>query len=389
MSSLETHALRFTRANYSLRLTIVNWQDRENPQSGGAEAHLHEIFGRLARRGHEVTLLCSGWADAPAHATLDGIEVHRVGTRYTFPLVVWPYWRRVLAPRDPDILIEDINKVLLLTPWWGARRTVALVHHLFGTTAFDEAPAPIASVVWASERPLGLFYRGVPFQAVSESTRADLIDRGIPPEAITVIHNGVDVTSLTPNPPARAPAPSFVYLGRLKRYKQIDLILRAFSRVAHPTATLDIAGTGDDRPRLERLAQSLDLGHRVRFLGFVSEVQKLALLRAAWALVFTSPKEGWGITNLEAAACGTPVIASDSPGLRDSVRHGETGYLVPHGDVGALTAAMRALIDAPELVTSLGRRARAFAETLTWDRAARETEAHLAQVSGQEVPPWK
>jgi glycosyltransferase involved in cell wall biosynthesis len=295
----------------------------------------------------------------------------------------------VLAPRDPDILIEDINKVLLLTPWWGARRTVALVHHLFGTTAFDEAPAPIASVVWASERPLGLFYRGVPFQAVSESTRADLIDRGIPPEAITVIHNGVDVTSLTPNPPARAPAPSFVYLGRLKRYKQIDLILRAFSRVAHPTATLDIAGTGDDRPRLERLAQSLDLGHRVRFLGFVSEVQKLALLRAAWALVFTSPKEGWGITNLEAAACGTPVIASDSPGLRDSVRHGETGYLVPHGDVGALTAAMRALIDAPELVTSLGRRARAFAETLTWDRAARETEAHLAQVSGQEVPPWK
>jgi glycosyltransferase involved in cell wall biosynthesis len=152
---------------------------------------------------------------------------------------------------------------------------------------------------------------------------------------------------------------------------------------------LDIAGTGDDRPRLEQLTESLDLGHRVRFLGFVSEVQKLALLRAAWALVFTSPKEGWGITNLEAAACGTPVIASDSPGLRDSVRHGETGYLVPHGDVSALTAAMRALIDAPDRVTSLGRHARAFAETLTWDRAARETEAHLAQVSGQEVPPWK
>src|SRR5918999_1558185 len=273
-----------------LRLTIVNWQDRENPQAGGAEAHLHEIFGRLARRGHEVTLLCSGWAGAPAQTTLDGIEIHRVGTRYTFPLVVWPYWRRVLAPRDPDVLIEDINKVLLLTPWWGARRTVALVHHLFGTTAFDEAPAPVASVVWASERPLGLFYRGVPFEAVSESTRAD--------------------------PAARAPTPRFVYLGRLKRYKQIDLILQAFARLARPAATLEIAGGGDDRVRLERLAQSLDLGHRVRFLGFVSEVQKLALLRAAWAVVFTSPKEGWGITNLEAAACGTPVIASDSPGLR-------------------------------------------------------------------------
>lgn len=371
-----------------MRIQIVNWQDRENPQAGGAEAHLHEIFGRLARRGHEVTLLCSGWAAASSPTTLDGIEVHRVGTRYTFPVVAWPYWRSVLARRDADVLIEDINKVPLLTPWWGARRTVALVHHLFGTTAFDEAPAPIASAVWASERPLGWFYRSVPFQAVSESTQADLVKRGIAAEAITVIRNGVDVTTLTPDPAVRSPTPRFAYLGRLKRYKQVDLILQAFARLAHQQATLDIAGTGDDRPRLEQLARSLDLGDRVRFLGFISEVEKLAVLRGAWALVFTSPKEGWGITNLEAAACGTPVLASDSPGLRDSVRHGETGYLVPHGDVSALAAAMRSLIDAPGLVASLGRQARAFAESLTWDRAARETEAHLMLVTGQEAAPW-
>jgi glycosyltransferase involved in cell wall biosynthesis len=243
-------------------------------------------------------------------------------------------------------------------------------------------------VVWASERPLGWFYRGVPFQAVSESTRLDLVARGIPASRITVIHNGVDVHTLTPEPSTRAPEPRFVYLGRLKRYKQVDLIVQGFAALAHPTATLHIAGTGDDRPRLEALARSLDLGHRVRFLGFVSEAEKLALLRAAWALVFTSSKEGWGITNLEAAACGTPVIASDSPGLRDSVRHGETGYLVPHGDVTALAGAMRTIADAPTLVATLGRRARAFAETFTWDRAARETEAHLALVTGQEPAPW-
>jgi glycosyltransferase involved in cell wall biosynthesis len=372
-----------------MQIQVVNWQDRENPQAGGAEAHLHEIFGRLARRGHEVTLLCTGFAGAPSRTTLDGIDVHRVGTRYSFPLAAWPYWRRVLAPRHPDVLIEDINKVPLLTPWWGAPQTVALVHHLFGTTAFTEASIPIATAVWASERPLGWFYRGVPFQAVSESTRLDLVARGIPAAAITVIHNGVDIETLTPDPATRAPVPRFVYLGRLKRYKQIDLILQAFARLAHPSAVLDIAGTGDDRPRLERLARSLDLGHRVRFLGFVSETGKLALLRAAWALVFTSPKEGWGITNLEAAACGTPVIASDSPGLRDSVRHGETGYLVPHGDVAALVTAMRAIADAPDLVATLGRGGRAFAESLTWDRAARETEAHLALVTAQEAAPWK
>ena len=371
-----------------MKIHVVNWQDRENPQAGGAEAHLHEIFGRLAGRGHQVTLLCSGFPGAPVRATLDGIEVHRVGTRYSFPFAAWPYWRRTLAPGRPDVLIEDINKVPLLSPWWGARHTVALVHHLFGTTAFAEATLPIATAVWASERPLGWFYRGVPFQAVSESTRLDLVSRGIPAASITVIHNGVDARALTPDPAARSPVPRFAYLGRLKRYKQVDLIVQAFARLAHPSATLDIAGTGDDRPRLEQLARSLDLGDRVRFLGFVTERDKLALLRAAWAMVFTSSKEGWGITNLEAAACGTPVIASDSPGLRDSVRHGETGYLVPHGDVGALATAMRAIADAPDLVTSLGRRGRAFAETFTWDRAAAETEAHLALVTGQEAAPW-
>jgi glycosyltransferase involved in cell wall biosynthesis len=294
----------------------------------------------------------------------------------------------MLAADTPDVLIEDINKVPLLTPWWGARRTVALVHHLFGTTAFAEASVPIATAVWVSERPLGWFYRSVPFQAVSESTRLDLVSRGIPASAITVIHNGVDTAALTPDASARSPLPHFAYLGRLKRYKQVDLIIHAFARLAYPSATLDVAGTGDDRPRLERLARSLDLGQRVRFLGFVTEAEKLALLRAAWALVFTSSKEGWGITNLEAAACATPVIASDSPGLRDSVRHGETGYLVPHGDVGALVNAMRAIADAPNLVTNLGRAGRIFAETFTWERAARETEAHLALVAGQEVTRW-
>src|SRR3954466_10357477 len=112
-----------------------------------------------------------------------------------------------------------------------------------------------------------------------------------------------------------------------------------------PNAVLEIAGAGDYRPKLEALAASLDLGQRVRFLGRISEAEKLSLLRRAWALLFASPKEGWGITNLEAAACATPVIASNSPGIRETVRHGETGYLVPHGDVGAMATAMKELAE--------------------------------------------
>ncbi|PYP07889.1 MAG: hypothetical protein DMD59_13800 [Gemmatimonadetes bacterium] len=143
--------------------------------------------------------------------------------------------------------------------------------------------------------------------------------------------------------------------------------------------TLDICGQGDDRPRLERLAAEHRVADAVRFLGYVSEEEKQTLLRRAWAVVFPSPKEGWGITNVEAAACGTPALASDSPGLRESVQDGVTGYLVPHGDVQALADRMLALAADPALVDRLGRAARMFAEGLSWDSAARATLSHIEQ----------
>jgi len=363
-----------------VRILLVNWQDRENPQAGGAEIHLHEIFGRLAARGHEVRLLCGGWSDCPPRATLDGIAVHRVGTRHTFPFFAHRHYARTLKGW-PEVLVEDVNKVPLYTPWWGAASTVALVPHLFGSTAFQELAAPLAAAVWTAERPLGFAYRHVPFEAISESTADDLVARGIPRASIEVIYPGIDTVGYTPNPAERATAPVFAYLGRLKKYKGVHLVIRAFAEMAVPEATLEIAGAGDYRPQLEALARSLDLGARVRFLGRISEGEKLALLRRAWALVFASPKEGWGITNLEAAACATPVVASNSPGIRESVRDGETGYLVPHGDVGAMGAAMRRIAQSRSLVETLGPAARRFAESFTWDRAASETERHLRRVA--------
>jgi glycosyltransferase involved in cell wall biosynthesis len=289
-------------------------------------------------------------------------------------------YREHFANRPFDVLVEDINKMPLHTPRWGKVPVVAVVPHLFGSTVFQELPVPVAAAVWLAERPIPWVYRDVPFEAISESTADDLAARGISREHIRVIYCGIDSTTYTPNPAERAPTPVFAYLGRLKRYKSVDLVLRGFARAAIPGARLEVAGAGDYRPALERLASSLDLDDRVTFLGRISEAEKLRLLRRAWALVFTSPKEGWGITNLEAAACGTAVIASDSPGIRESVRHGETGFLVRHGDIEGLADAMRRLAGDRPLVERLGAQGRAFATTFTWERAASETAQHLDEV---------
>jgi glycosyltransferase involved in cell wall biosynthesis len=366
-----------------VKILVLNWQDLQNPHSGGAEIHLHEVFGRLAAR-HEVTLLASGFDGAAPRAEADGMEVHRTGGRHTYSVAAPAYYRRHLAARTWDVVVEDLNKVPLFAPLWVRRPLALLVHHLFGTTAFREASVPFAAATWLLERPLGRLYRGVPTVAVSHSTADDLAARGLRREEIAVVPNGVDLAFFSPDAAvARAPRPTFLYLGRLKRYKRVDLAVEAVARLRRQgvDATLVVAGRGDDEPRLRERVRALGVDDAVRFEGFVTEARKRELLRTAWSTVLASPKEGWGITNVEAAACGTPAVAADSPGLRESVVHGETGLLVPYGDAGALAEALGSLAGDPARVAGLGANARRFALGYSWDGAAARMEAHLASVA--------
>jgi glycosyltransferase involved in cell wall biosynthesis len=229
-------------------------------------------------------------------------------------------------------------------------------------------------------------YGKTPVQAISQSTADDLIARGLDGGQIEVIHPGVDLDFFRPpSSPTRSATPTFLYLGRLQRYKRVDHVLLAFARLRDEglKARLIVAGKGDQERNLKRQARELAIDGCVEFTGYVDEQRKRDLFRSAWANVFVSPKEGWGITNLEAAACGTATIATDLPGLRESVVHGRTGLLVPNGHVQALADAMGALARDPQRMEDLGRAARHFAEDFTWARTAMLTEAHLERAIAQ------
>lgn len=376
-----------------MRILAVNWLDPENPEAGGAEIHLFEILRRLVRWGHDVAVVCSGFA-GPAfreRTTIDGIAVQRVGGRHSFAMKGRGAVRRALREGRYDIVLEDINKLPLFLPMLTDLPAYVVVPHLFGTTAFQQAAWPVAAVVWLAELPVPRVYRRAAFHAISDSTKEDLVRRGVPASRVRVIYPGVDAEwyrpereggiALSGSRPLRASEPTFLYIGRLKRYKGIDTAIRAvaLARERDRVLGLVIAGTGDDRPRLEALARALQVGEQVRFVGFVDEAEKRRLYRRAWATVLPSAKEGWGLTNVEAAACGTPAVAADRPGLRETVRHGETGFLVPYGDADALARTLVRLADDPELVERLGVAGREFAESLAWDRTARETEHHLEE----------
>jgi glycosyltransferase involved in cell wall biosynthesis len=369
-----------------VRILIVNWQDRLNPNAGGAEVHLHEIFGRLARGGHDVSLLVSGWESCAADEQVDNMRVVRTGSRYTFPLHVRRALRSRFAGESFDVLVEDINKLPLFTPLWADAPVVGLVPHLFGATAFQQESLPIAATVWVAERLMPAAYRDRELLVISDSTADDLESRGFHSKRIHVSYPGIDHDVFRPGDPRDAfEHPTAVYLGRLRRYKGIDIVLRALARLRDEglVVRMLVVGQGDDRDRLERVTAELGLTEQVKFPGFVDESEKVRILQRSWLNLYPSPKEGWGITNIEAAACGTPSVASDSPGLRESVCDDETGFLVPHQAVDRWSAAVRRLVEDEGLRRQLGMRCVAHAERFTWEATAGDVEAILQNAASR------
>lgn len=351
----------------------VNFRDPLHPEAGGAELHLEEILLEAVSRGHRVTWLVSGFPGGPPETEHRGMQIIRRGDWKSFNWAVPGALRSIDPPAD--LVIEDINKVPCFTPLWTRSKVAVIIPHLFGAAAFKEVPAPVAAYVVALESLIPWIYRSCRFVVISESTRDDLVARGIARGNIDVVHCGLDhVTYRTDGTPKHS-RPTVLYVGRLRRYKGVDWVMRVFPavRARVPDARLVVIGDGPDRARLEALLEKSGAREAVEFLGFVSEAVKAHHLRESWVLVQPSPKEGWGLTVVEASACGTAVVAADSPGLRDSVRRDETGLLVPYGNDAALTEALVRMLTDPPLRERLAEAGVRWASRFTWPDCARRS----------------
>lgn len=363
------------------RLLAVNFRDPAHPEAGGAELHLEEILLEATRRGWEVTWLASGFLDAPAETTHRGMRIVRRGDWWNFNLVV----PRVLhaefsGTNRPDLVVEDINKVPCFCAQYTDAPVAVIVPHLFGTTAFQEANAVVASYVVLLEKLIPAAYRSSRFLAISESTRDDLVARGVAADRVSVVHCGLDHERYSWDPTvAKTPHPTLVYVGRLRRYKGLDWVIRTLPRLRSwvPSLKLHVIGDGPWQGELVKQAAAHGVSDMVEFRGFLPARDKVPTIQSAWALVQPSPKEGWGLTVVEAGACGTAVIAADSPGLRDSVRRDQTGLLVPYGDDGALADAIARVCADATLRESLATAGVQWASGFRWDDCARRSLAAL------------
>ncbi|MCX7725397.1 MAG: glycosyltransferase family 4 protein [Chitinispirillaceae bacterium] len=354
-------------------ILLINWRDIKNPEAGGAERYLHEIFKRIAAKGYNITLLSHYFKGALSEEIIDGIKVIRRGGKFLFNYAVIPYLLN--NSKEYDLIIEDLNKLPFLTPLYVKKKRLHMVMHFFGKRIFREAFFPLALYVYIMEKMVTVFYRKENFIAISNSTAKEIKMFLSKSKRIEIIEPGIDVNFFKPVC-SKSEKNVMVHVGRLMKYKNIQFVLKALPEIIKviKDLTFEIAGYGDYLDTLRKIAKDYGISDRVIFYGRVSEEKKREILSKATLFVNPSYKEGWGINNIEANLCGTISLSADVAGLRDSVIDGVTGLLYKPDDILDFSEKAIKLLSDISLRQKMEDSARKRALSLTWENATEKME---------------
>lgn len=353
-------------------ILVLNWRDIRHPEAGGAEQYMHQIARRWVAAGVRVTWLTSRAAGAASDEVLDGIEVRRAGG----PLTVYPRTaaRLLRSGRKFAAVVDCQNGIPFFAPLFAGRRVpvIQVIHHVHQDQFSTHFPQPVAMLGRFLEGPISSrVYGNKAIAAVSPSTREELRRQLGFSGPVFIVPNGTGRIPRSIGP--RDPDPTIAVVARLVAHKHLDVLLHhvAAARRQLPRLRLDVIGDGPELTALRRLTASLDLNSAVTFYGRQTDEARDAVLGRAWLTASTSEGEGWGCSIIEAAAWGVPCLALEAPGVRDSVIHDRTGWLIKDPE-----QLPRALVESVNLLTDetsaqqMSDRCRAWARCFTWDRSA-------------------
>jgi len=353
-------------------ILIFNWRDTKHKWSGGAETYVHEIAKRWVKNGHHVTIFCGNDGQHMRNELVSGVQIVRRGGFYT--VYMWAFLYYILRFRNKyDVIIDSENGIPFFTPIFVQKPVVLLIHHVHQEVFRTQLPFPLAQIASFIESELmPRVYKDCNVITVSESSKKEISKlHFLSNKDIKIVHPGINIESYVPV--SKTIYPSIAYLGRLKPYKNIDIAIKAFKQIIidYPTAHFTIAGMGESINDLKKLVNFLEIEKNVTFSGTVTEEQKVRILGESWFVIQPSMIEGWGITVIEANASGTPVIASNVNGLKDSIIHGKTGLLVKVKSVNEFYTAMEMLIRDKKIRLRLSKEAHKWARQFSWDESAK------------------
>jgi glycosyltransferase involved in cell wall biosynthesis len=364
-----------------LRILWFNWRDIRNPEAGGAEVYTHEVMKRLAKRGHEMTLFTSRFKDCQLNESINGVDIIREGNRYTVYIKAEKYL--TAYKHHYDLIIDEINTRPFLVPKFAReKQVVAVIHQLAREFWFYETKFPLNYIgyYYLEEKWLSN-YKNTITLALSNSTKVDVEELGF--KRVFVVPPGLNITPL-PCLKEKEANPTIVFIGRLKKAKLPDHALKAFSIIKREIhdAKMWIIGDGYFRKKLQSFEKK-----DVTFYGKISNEKKFELLSRAHIILVPGVREGWGLIVTEANAMGTPAIGYDVPGLRDSIRHDETGITVVEKTPAAMAQQAISLLRDSDRLIKYSRSALEFSKQFSWDKTADLFEKILNNQSGSNVHP--
>ena len=357
------------------------------PHIGGVEQYSRHLALALVGTGRwDVTVLTTrGRGISPTVTEQDGLRVVRLGwlARYSYtpfsPLWIWQI-RKILERERPDV-INAHTPVPVFSDLAAAVAKGPLFLLTYHAVSLEKDAGKVFDTVRRAYTLIedATLKRADAVLAVCDVVAGELRDRT--PVPVFRFGNAVRRADLS----EEMPEPNrghFVFLARLDKeheWKGLEVVLRALYLC--PQATLSVGGDGDLRAFYERRADELGVSHRVAFRGTVEGGEKRALIRSATAVVAyptTRNDGGFPTVVLESWANAVPVIVADIGSLRDAVRTGVDGCVVPPNDPPSLAQAMLDLMHDPELTRDLGTRGRTRVEHMTWEEQALRFEDIVA-----------
>jgi glycosyltransferase involved in cell wall biosynthesis len=347
-----------------MKILWLNWRDLKNPEAGGAEVLTHEIASRLVEKGnYEVTLFTSSFPTALPYENINGLDIVRQGGKFSVYGKAKKYYKQ--NKNNYDLIIDEINVKPFLTPKYmkNEKPILALIHQISPEQFTFELPFPLNYLGrYYLEKKWLSYYKEILTVTVSISTKKDLERLGF--RRIAIIPEGIGIKSLD-DPAQKESSPTIIFIGRLKRHKLPDHALHAFSIVKNhiPEAKLWVIGDGYMREELETKFGAKD----VTFFGHISSDLKYNLLSRAHLVLVPAIREGWALVVTESNAMATPVIAYNVPGLRDSVKHNETGILVEDNSPAGLASCAINLLKNRPLLEKYSINSLLYSRQFSWD----------------------
>jgi len=356
-----------------MKILIFNWRDIKNSWAGGSEIYIHEIAKRLVIKGNQVTLFCGQDPQKKLleEEIIDGVKVVRKGGRFSVYLWAPIYYFKKLR-KEADVVIDTQNGIPFFTPLFSLKKKVCIVFHVHGKQFFYELAFPLNYVGFILEKYLfSVIYRGQKIIAISKTTKEELLRIGFSPKNINLVYVGIDKIKNS-NGIKKFLKPTLIYLGRIKSYKRVDLLVRLMPDILKrvPNARLLIAGWGTEGGVLTDIVMRGSVRKHVEVIGPVSEEEKRNLLSRSWVFVNPSIHEGWSISVLEANLYGTPAVAFRVPGLSESIVDGKTGTLCDNEE--NLVDCISSLLNDEKKRNEFGKNAKNWAGSFSWDKSAQD-----------------